>query len=64
MRESVGTENLRYFILPGDGLMLDHAMLTCAQVGICALKVLNLVFVDLFTKLNIKERIDKAALPF
>lgn len=64
MRESVGTENIRFLLLPGDGLMLDHAMRTCAQIGLCALKVLNLIFVDQFAKLNIKERIDKAALPF
>jgi hypothetical protein len=64
MKESLGTENIRYLMLPGDSIMLDHGMRTCAQVGICALKVLSLIFVDQFAALNIKERVDKIALPF
>jgi hypothetical protein len=64
MRESIVTENIRYLLLPGDSLLLDHAMRTCAQVGICALKVLNIIFADQFEKLSVKERVDKVALPF
>jgi hypothetical protein len=64
VKESMTTQTLQFRILPGDGLVLDHALRTCAQVGICALKVLDLVFGEQFAKLDIKEKIERASLSF
>jgi len=58
------TDNLQFVMLGGDGLALDHGLRTCAQVGICALKVLDLVFGELFEKIDFKEKITKVSLPF
>jgi hypothetical protein len=58
------TANVQFLMLPGDGLALDHALKTCAQVGICALKILDLVFSELFAALDLKEKIKHASLPF
>jgi hypothetical protein len=51
-------------MLGGDGPALDQGLRTCAQVGICSLKVLDLVFDELFAKIDFKEKIAKVTLPF
>jgi len=65
VKESMETGNIQFRMLPGDGgLALDHALQTCAQVGICALKILDLVFGELFEALDLKEKIKQVSLPF
>jgi hypothetical protein len=64
VKNSMKTDNLQFVMLGGDGLALDHGLRTCAQVGICALKVLDLVFGELFEKIDFKEKITKVSLPF
>ena len=51
-------------MLAGDDVVLDHGLRTCAQVGICSLKVLNLVFGPQFTARGFGEKIAKASLLF
>lgn len=64
VRGSVGSGNIQVKMLPGNDQTLDHALRTCGQVGICALKVLNLVFEPQFAGQGFQEKITKAALPF
>jgi hypothetical protein len=64
VKGSLDTGNAQFVMLGGDGLALDHGLRTCAQVGICALKVLDLVFSELFAKIDFKEKITKVASPF
>jgi len=64
MKGSLETGTAQFVMLGGDGPALDHALRMCAQVGICALKVLNLVFSELFVKIDFEEKIAKASLPF
>lgn len=51
-------------VLAGDGPPLQHALRTCAQIGICALKVLNLVFGEQFERRDFRQKIDQASVPF
>jgi hypothetical protein len=53
---SVGTGNIQVRMLAGDDVMLDHGLRTCAQVGICSLKVLNLVFGPQFAAQALKRK--------
>jgi hypothetical protein len=64
IKGSLETGNAQFVMLGGDSLALDHGLRTCAQVGICALKVLDLVFSELFAKINFKEKITKASSSF
>jgi hypothetical protein len=64
VKESVGTGSLQYRLLAGDGPGLDLALRTCAQVGVCSLKVLNLVFKQQFDAMNFEKRIASASAPF
>jgi hypothetical protein len=64
VKESVGTGALQYLLLAGDGPGLDLALRTCAQAGICALKVLNLVFKWQFEAIDFEKRIASASVPF
>lgn len=64
LKESVGTGTLKFWMLAGDGPPLQHALRTCAQVGICSLKVLNLVFREQFRKHNFQEKIEHVSRPF
>jgi hypothetical protein len=64
LKESVGTGTLQFWMLAGDGPPLQHALRTCAQIGICSLRVLNLVFAEQFAKHNFNEKIEKASVSF
>lgn len=64
IKESLGTDALQFWMLAGDGPPLQHALRTCAQVGICSLKVFNLIFSEQFKSHNFNENIDRVALPF
>jgi hypothetical protein len=55
---------LKFVLLPGEGMALDHALRTCAQIGICALKVLQTVFKEQFAMIGAEAKIQKAAAPF
>jgi hypothetical protein len=64
VRESVRTKTLQFRMLGGDGPALDHALRTCAQVGICSLRVLNLVFGEQFSRTDFEAKIERASLAF
>jgi hypothetical protein len=64
LRESLDTTTIKFLLLPGDGLALDHGLRRCAQVGICALKVLATVFREQFDRVNARTKIEKSSLSF
>jgi hypothetical protein len=64
IKESLGTGTLQFRLLGGDTLELDHALRSCAQVGICALKVLNPVFETQFETINFSHKIALVSAPF
>jgi hypothetical protein len=64
VKGSVDTGNIQVRMLAGDDVMLDLGLRTCAQVGICSLKVLNLVFGPQFAAQGFEEKIAKVSLPF
>lgn len=64
VKEFIKTETVRFMLLQGDGLTLDHALRSCAQVAICALKVLHLIFSNQFEALGIEAKIARAASAF
>jgi hypothetical protein len=57
-KESMNTGMIRMSTLPGDGLALDHALRTCAQAGICALKIFQLIFPNQFSSFDGPSRIN------
>lgn len=61
---SVETGTLQFRMLTGAGISLDLGLRTCGQVGICSLKVLNLVFAEQFETLNFKPKIEHASRSF
>ncbi|PPQ21107.1 hypothetical protein CV770_02405 [Bradyrhizobium sp. AC87j1] len=61
---SLNTGNMQVMMLAGDSLQLQHGLKSCAQAGICSLKIFNLVFPAHFAKSNFDTRIAAAQLPF
>ena len=64
IKESVGTGTLQFWMLAGDGPALQHALRTCAQIGICSLRVFNMVFSEQFSATNFEEKIARVSMPF
>jgi hypothetical protein len=64
LKESIGTGTLKFWMLAGDSPPLQHALRTSAQIGICALKVFNLIFSAQFEKRDFKQKIDQASMAF
>jgi hypothetical protein len=57
---SLRTGNMQIVLALGDGLQLQHGLKSCAQVGICSLKIFNLILRDQFEKSDF----DAKSLPF
>jgi hypothetical protein len=45
-------------------MQLQHGLKTCAQVGICTLKIFNLIFRDHFAKSDFDAKVTAASRPF
>ncbi|WP_142251908.1 hypothetical protein [Bradyrhizobium sp. UNPF46] len=61
---SINTGTLQVAMLAGDSTQLQHGLKSCAQVGICALKVFNLMFRTQFAKWDFETKIGAAARSF
>jgi hypothetical protein len=61
---SVETGTLQFRMLAGDDMSLKLGLRTCAQVGICSLKILNLIFSEQFAPLRFKRKIDRASMSY
>ncbi len=61
---SLDTGNMQVILLAGDTPQLQHGVKSCAQVGICALKIFNLIFRDHFAKSDFDAKIATASRPF
>lgn len=61
---SIDTGTMQVMILAGDSLQLQHGLKSCAQAGICSLKIFNLVFHDHFAKSDFDGKIAAASRPF
>lgn len=61
---SVNTGTMQVTLLGGDNLQLQHGLKSCAQAGICSLKIFNLIFPDHFAKANFATNIETASRPF
>jgi hypothetical protein len=64
IKESVGTKILQFYMLAGDGPPLQYALRACAQIGICSLRIFNLVFNEQFEKHDFTHRIGLVSKPF
>jgi hypothetical protein len=64
VRESVGTGNLQVSMLGGDSLQLQYGLTSCARVGICSLKIFDLIFKEQFSKIDFANKILIAQKPF
>ena len=64
IKESLSTNMLQFVLLPGEGMALDHAVRTCAQIGICALRVLQTVFTEQFERIDAAAKIERASISF
>jgi hypothetical protein len=64
LKESLGTGTMKFYMLAGDGPALQHALRTLAQSGICALRVLNLVFAEQFREHDFANKIEYVSRPF
>jgi hypothetical protein len=61
---SLATGNMQVMMLPGDSLQLQHGLKNCARIGICSLKIFNLIFGDHFAKSDFDGKIAAASRPF
>lgn len=64
IKESLGTDSIQILMLAGDGPPIQHALRTCAQVGICSLKVFNLIFAEQFKKQDFNNKIRHVSIAF
>jgi hypothetical protein len=60
VRESMKTKVIQYRLLPGDGIVLDSALRSIAQVGICALKIFGTIFKRQFEEADAHNKITAA----
>jgi hypothetical protein len=61
---SLATGNMQVLMLPGDSLQLQHGLKNCGRIGICSLKIFNLVFRSHFSKSNFDAKIAEASRSF
>ncbi|MGA2999900.1 hypothetical protein [Bradyrhizobium sp.] len=64
VKGSLATGNMQVMMLPGDSLQLQHGLKTCARIGICSLKIFNLIFRDHFAKFDFDAKIAAASKSF
>lgn len=60
-RASLRTSNIKVMLLPGDGLPLDHCLITAARIGICALKIFGTIFKKRFEQDGFASRVQRAS---
>ncbi len=51
-------------MLGGERVQLYHGLRSCAQVGICSLKIFNLLFPEHFAKHDFAAKIDASSRAF
>jgi hypothetical protein len=61
---SINTGTLQVTMLAGDSIQLQHSLKSCAQAGICALKIFYLIFRAHFAQWGLETKIAAAARPF
>jgi hypothetical protein len=61
---SLATGNMQVTILPGDSLQLRHGLKNCGRIGICSLKIFNLVFGDHFAKSDFDTKVAEVSRSF
>jgi hypothetical protein len=64
VRESLNSKTLQFTLLAGDSISLDHALRTTAQVGICSLKLMGLVFKKSYEGNGYAKRVNDIAQAF
>lgn len=50
-------KEFRQQLIHGDGLAMEHALLSCARAGVCALEILQEAFPGRFELLGVRHRI-------
>ena len=61
---SLATGNMQVMMLPGDSLQLQHGLKNCGRIGICCLKIFNLIFRDHFARSDFDAKIAEASRSF
>lgn len=63
-KETLRTKSIQFVLMPGDGIALDHALRTAAQVGICSLKVFASIFNAQFETNGFSQRLSRVSQGF
>jgi hypothetical protein len=61
---SPATGTMQVTILPGDSLQLWHGLKNCGRIGICSLKIFNLIFGDHFAKSDFDTKVAEVSRSF